>query len=530
MWSSNTALETGGIVPAMWIELPADEPVACSHTGGTATCKAKAICELCGEEYGDINADNHVDSAEWITDADSHKQIYNCCNAVKVAEADHNWDNGVCTVCRYGCDHVGGTATCKSKAICELCGVAYGKVNASNHAGVLEWITDADSHKQIYNCCNAVKVAEADHNWKNGVCTVCSYGCDHVGGSATCTHGAVCDSCGNTYSEPNKANHTGVLEWITDADSHKQIYSCCDAVKVAEADHNWDNGVCSDCEYACAHKNENHVCAICAIALGHNYVNGACTECELSVNGNKVTFGSYPQSKVTDGALISALNANASAWTSSNDKLYADVENNGELYRGVKAKASDSASWFKYEPISWTILEEKDGKAFLLCDMIIDAKAYDNDSNNYEKSDIRAWLNAEFINTAFNELQREVIATTLVDNNDNVINDYSNGNKFFCEDTEDKIFLIAKGEVKNSAYGFSSNTDRKMTVTEYAKANGVYADASNGGWWWMRTPCYDSTKSDRSDLAHNLKVDGSIWNTKVSTATGGVVPAMWINI
>ncbi len=33
---------------------------AIGHTGGTATCKEKAVCEVCGEEYGDLNPQNHT--------------------------------------------------------------------------------------------------------------------------------------------------------------------------------------------------------------------------------------------------------------------------------------------------------------------------------------------------------------------------------------------------------------------------------------------------------------------------------------
>ncbi len=33
---------------------------ASAHSGGTATCKSKAKCETCGQEYGDIDADNHT--------------------------------------------------------------------------------------------------------------------------------------------------------------------------------------------------------------------------------------------------------------------------------------------------------------------------------------------------------------------------------------------------------------------------------------------------------------------------------------
>ena len=30
------------------------------HTGGKATCTAKAVCEVCGEPYGELDADNHT--------------------------------------------------------------------------------------------------------------------------------------------------------------------------------------------------------------------------------------------------------------------------------------------------------------------------------------------------------------------------------------------------------------------------------------------------------------------------------------
>ncbi len=43
--------------------------VVCNeHTGGEATCKSKAVCEVCGTEYGDIDSTNHVGETE-IRDA-----------------------------------------------------------------------------------------------------------------------------------------------------------------------------------------------------------------------------------------------------------------------------------------------------------------------------------------------------------------------------------------------------------------------------------------------------------------------------
>ena len=44
-------------------ELSAEKAVAIqnTHSGGTATCTNKAVCEICGESYGELNANNHSD-------------------------------------------------------------------------------------------------------------------------------------------------------------------------------------------------------------------------------------------------------------------------------------------------------------------------------------------------------------------------------------------------------------------------------------------------------------------------------------
>ena len=81
-----------------------------------------------------------------------------------------------CTV--DGCDAFetencsGGDATCTEKAVCDVCGKAYGEFDGTNHkGGVQEWTTrTAFNHEQKWNCCGAVIVASEAHEWKDGVC------------------------------------------------------------------------------------------------------------------------------------------------------------------------------------------------------------------------------------------------------------------------------------------------------------------------------------------------------------------------
>ena len=108
-----------------------------------------------------------------------------------------------CTV--DGCDAFetencsGGNATCTEKAVCDVCGKAYGEVDGTNHkGGVQEWTTrTAFNHEQKWNCCGAVIVASEAHEWKDGVCRECGYVCLH--NDADKDH--ICDYCKKTISE-----------------------------------------------------------------------------------------------------------------------------------------------------------------------------------------------------------------------------------------------------------------------------------------------------------------------------------------
>lgn len=168
-------------------------------TGGTATCSSKAVCEVCGKEYGTVDAKHHAKTAVWTQTADTHQQKYDCCGVVVVTTENHQWQNGICQKCSYVCKHSGGTATCKEKAICEICGIGYGEVDTDHHTGNIQWIKTATTHEQKYKCCGAAVVAKEDHQWKNGVCKTCNYACKHSGGTATCKEKAVCAICGIHY-------------------------------------------------------------------------------------------------------------------------------------------------------------------------------------------------------------------------------------------------------------------------------------------------------------------------------------------
>ena len=120
-----------------------------------------------------------------------------------------------CTV--DGCDAFetencsGGNATCTEKAVCDVCGKAYGEPDGTNHkGGVQEWTTrTAFNHEQKWNCCGAVIVSSEAHEWKDGVCKGCGYVCLH--NDADKDH--VCDYCKKTISEHEDKDKNHICDY-----------------------------------------------------------------------------------------------------------------------------------------------------------------------------------------------------------------------------------------------------------------------------------------------------------------------------
>ena len=163
-----------------------------AHSGNDDNdCTTPVACE-CG--YVLTAARSEHTWGEWVSDGNG-KHTHKC-------TADG------CTVSETK-DCGGGTATCHTKAVCDACHNEYGKYNADNHDGTLEWVQTATTHEKKWSCCKAVATAKENHSWKNGICTECGYGCAHSGGTATCHTKAVCDACHNEYGEYNADNHDG---------------------------------------------------------------------------------------------------------------------------------------------------------------------------------------------------------------------------------------------------------------------------------------------------------------------------------
>lgn len=229
------------------------------HKGGTATCKDKAVCDVCGQSYGDLTAHTFVE--------------------------------------REDAQYLKSNATCVSKAVyyksCSVCGIksdeafAYGEVNPENHTGdtYVKNQKEVTCYEEGYTgdiCCsdcNAVITAgtvieknahnpasvwstDENYHWKECQTVGCGNIIDkaeHSGGISSCNHKAVCEVCGVEYDIINADNHINTeirnaIEATCTQDGYSGDIYCKDCgIKIEDgtvinSGHNYGNEYKSDAE------------------------------------------------------------------------------------------------------------------------------------------------------------------------------------------------------------------------------------------------------------------------------------------
>ena len=246
-----------------------------SHTetknchGGTATCTHKAVCTVCGGTYGEMAPHSftaekaeaqYLKSAATCTEKAVYYKSCAVCGLSSEGTADeatffsgnaldHDWgawtqnsDEKTHTrTCKRDGTHTetkdcsGGTASCTAKAVCTVCGGAYGEMAAHSftaekaEAQYLKSAATCTEKAVYYKSCTLCGLSSEgtadeatfvsgnalDHDW--GAWTqnsdekthtrFCKRNTSHTetenchGGTASCTAKAVCTVCGGTYGE-----------------------------------------------------------------------------------------------------------------------------------------------------------------------------------------------------------------------------------------------------------------------------------------------------------------------------------------
>ena len=230
------------------------EVPALGHTGGTATCGRKAVCDRCKESYGSFDVSNHTGGTtiENAKEASCKEPGYSgdeiclgCKNVVKAGEEIpqkiHEYNQSIVDE-KYEVSK----ATCKSKAVYKkscICGEAgeetfeCGSFDVSNHTGgtKIENAKETSCKEPGYSgdeiclgCQNVVKegeeIPQKTHAWDDGVITTPATAAKPGEMLYTCT------ACGE--EETKSVEYEGVIvERIWGDSRYKTSISIADKLK-----------------------------------------------------------------------------------------------------------------------------------------------------------------------------------------------------------------------------------------------------------------------------------------------------------
>ena len=260
-----------------------------SHTetenchGGTATCTAKAVCTVCGGEYGEMAAHSftaekaeaqYLKSAATCTEKAVYYKSCAVCGLSSEGTADeatfvsgnaldHNWgawtqnsDEKTHTrICKRDTSHTetenctGGAASCTAKAVCTVCGGAYGEM-------ALHSFTAEKAETQYLK--SAATCTEKAVYYKS--CAVCGLSSEGTADEATFVSGNALDHDWGEWTSNEDGTHTRTCT-VDGCSAGVQTENCIDANK----DHK-----CDICDYIiseCADDNKDHKCDYCGKKL-----------------------------------------------------------------------------------------------------------------------------------------------------------------------------------------------------------------------------------------------------------------------
>ncbi len=204
------------------------------------------------------------------------------------------------------------------------------------------------------------------------------------------------------------------------------------------------------------------------------------------------------------------------------------------------------------EPIEWMVLDRDGDRVLVISRYVLDCIRYDEEYRRvtWETCTLRAWLNGEFLDSAFDADERLLIRTAHVPADPNPDFDVDPG-----EDTEDKLFLLSIPEAEAYFHpdpyvvprvGIDAEERQKQGAkfeanpsTLYCKATAYAAAQGNiprGGvfkgaaHWWLRAPGMRASSAATADAYGLFDTWGHTVNCDGGTQLPGIRPAMWIDL
>lgn len=174
------------------------------------------------------------------------------------------------------------------------------------------------------------------------------------------------------------------------------------------------------------------------------------------------------------------------------------------------------------EPIVWWVMMSSDNMLYLLSESILDTGLYNSEYKDitWAECDLRTWMNNDFLNKAFTENERLLIAKTKIKTGDNTVSNAKGG-----ADTEDRIFAMSHEElleIANRGVGIDVFSMYAFP-TKKALSNGIETASYGTASWWLRTP----GTNQRGVTVCDPKGE-PIYSKRPNYEGIGIRPCMWI--
>ena len=182
----------------------------------------------------------------------------------------------------------------------------------------------------------------------------------------------------------------------------------------------------------------------------------------------------------------------------------------------------------QFGPYEWRVLDVQGNQALILTDGAIDNRHYHHTmvSVTWETSDIRGWLNSDFLDRFSQQEQARIVTTTLV-NRDNQWFGTSGGNS-----TQDRVFLLSIEEVVlyfgDSGRLANRPSDAWFIINDQFGSARQTFQAFRPSWasrWWLRSPGWFPYRAAYVTVLGDLSMQGISVNWRQ-----GVRPALWLNL
>ena len=170
------------------------------------------------------------------------------------------------------------------------------------------------------------------------------------------------------------------------------------------------------------------------------------------------------------------------------------------------------------EPIEWLVLAENDDQMLLLSREVLVSLPWHNTHTavTWDNCDLRAWLNGEFLESAFSGEEQAAILSVTLDNSDDYGYDTPVGTS-----TQDQVFLLSVSEVQ----AYLPEDLRTVAPTSYALSHGAYTNGEGQCAWWLRSP--GMTPTSPAYLASAGTIGSRAY--EVDETIIGVRPALWVS-